>query len=229
MKKIWVYLLGVLTGVILMYAIAFIMSKASDSAYTFFDEPGEIMNARCYTIFQVGNGEALAYEHISSDAVVLMWNREGKPYYDGQVITLQRGECFRQVGIYKYTSKDGRDRTVPIVAVMEGGGDDSKAAVKGDPNFVFFDSPGQVMSDNSYKVSKVLNDSCVIAKGKGDWRYDDNYYPGLEVLILDHNACTYYNEQIIKAPGGKCFKQIGTYKTGGYMERVIPIVKLMNR
>ena len=106
MKKIWVYLLGVVTGVILMFIIAFVLLKtSSDSAYTFFDEPGEIMDARSYTVFQACDGEALAYEHILSDVVVLLWNKEGKPYYDGQTITPQRGECFRQVGIYKYTSK----------------------------------------------------------------------------------------------------------------------------
>ena len=226
MKKIWVYLLGVLTGVVLMFAVAFIMTRTTDSAYTFFDEPGEIMDARSYTVLQAGNGEALAYEHILSDAVVLLWNSEGKPYYDSQTITLKRGECFRQVGIYKYTSQDGRDRTVPIVAVMEGGADDSDAIVIADPNYVFFDNPGQVMSDKSYKVTRVLNDSCVIAKGKGS-DYDNNYILGLEVLILDHNASTYYNDQIIKATGNKHFRQIGTYKTDGFLEKVIPIVKLM--
>lgn len=97
-----------------------------------------------------------------------------------------------------------------------------------DPNFVFFDSPSQVMSDKSYKVTRVLNDSCVIAKGKGDWHHDDGFYPGLEVLILDHKASTYYNEQIIKVSDGKQFKQVGIYKTGGVIKRAIPIVTMMN-
>lgn len=235
MKKIWVYLLGVLTGVILMFAVAFIMTRASDSAYTFFDEPGEVMDTRSYTVLQGGDGEALAYEHFLSDIVVLLWNREGKSYYDGQVISLKSGECFRQIGIYKYTSQDGTDRIVPIVTVMEGGGEQAestervgrnKTSEREDRNYVFFDNPGQVMSDKSYKVTRVLNDSCVIAKGKGS-DYDNNYILGLEVLILDHNASTYYNDQIIKATGNKHFRQIGTYKTDGFLEKVIPIVKLM--
>lgn len=229
MKKVWVYLLGVLTGVILTFIVSLVLLKtSSDSAYTFFKEPGDVMDARSYTVFQAGDGEALAYEHILSDVVVLLWNKEGRPYYDGQTVAPKKGECFRQVGIYKYTSKDGTDRTVPIVAVMEGETGTSEIPKKVDPNFVLFDSPSQVMSDKSYKVTRVLNDSCVIAKGKGDWRYEDDFYPGLEVLILDHNASTYYNEQIIKATGGKRFKQVGTYKTDGFMEKVIPIVKLMN-
>lgn len=212
-----------------MIAVALIISKASDSAYTFFDEPGEIMDARSYTVLQAGDGKALAYEHILSDAVVLLWNRDGKPYYDGQTITPQRGECFRQVGIYKYTSQDGRDRTVPIVAVMAGETGASETPERVNPNYVFFDSPGQVMPDRSYKVSRILNDSCVIAKSKGDW-YDknDDFYPGMEVLILDHNASTFYNDQIIRTSGSKRFRQIGTYKTDGFLEKVIPIVKLMN-
>lgn len=230
MKKIWVYLLGVLTGVILMFAIAYIVTTVSNSGYTFFQEPGEIMDARGYTILQGGEGEALAYEHILSDVVVLLWNNQGKPYYDGQVVKPGRGECFRQVGIYKYTSQDGTDRTVPIVAVMGCEIDQPEATEVVDNHYKFFESPGDVMPDKSYKISRILNDSCVIALGKGDW-YDknDDFYPGQEVLVLDQRASTYYDGQKLKAPNGKRFRQIGTYRTDGFIEKVIPIVKLMNK
>ncbi|MGP1446663.1 MAG: hypothetical protein ACTTKO_03910 [Candidatus Limimorpha sp.] len=230
MKKIWVYLLGVLTGVVLMYLVALVNNRTSNLDYTFFDEPGDVVDARSYTVFQAGDGNALAYEHVWDDSPVLLWNEERKPYYDGQEIIPKKGECFRQIGIYKYTSQDGTDRTVPIVSVMEGGEQHLEEVGEANTNFVLFDAPGDVMPDKSYKVSKILNDSCVIAKGKGDWyNKNDDCYPGMEVLILDQKASTYYNDQIIKAPNGKCFKQMGTYKTDGFMEKVIPVVKLVNK
>lgn len=231
MKKIWVYLLGILTGIIIMFAVAFFVTRSSNTGYTFFDEPGEIMDARSYTVFQAGDGDALAYENILSDVVVLLWNREGIPYYDNQVVQPGRGECFRQIGIYKYTSQDGTDRTVPIVAIMAGGIDQTETAqVQAvDNHYNFFENPGDVMPDRSYKISRILNDSCVIAKGKGDWHYpNDDFYPGQEVLVLDHRASTFYDGQILKATNGKRFRQIGTYRTEGFVEKVIPIVKLMN-
>lgn len=233
MKKIWVYLLGILTGVILTIIISFLISKtlnlSSNSGYSFFEEAGDVINARSFTVFQAGEGSALAQEFPWDDLIVLLYNEKGIPYYDGQVVTPKRGECFRQIGIFKYKSNDGLDRTVPIVTIMDGEIEDPEIVERMDKNYVFFDTPGEVMSDKSYKISRILNDSSVIANGKGDWRYNDDFYPGLEVLIFDHNASTYYNEQIIKAPNGKCFRQIGIYKTDGVFEEVIPIVKLMDR
>ena len=90
-----------------------------------------------------------------------------------------------------------------------------------DNGMTFFDEPGEIMSDKSYKVSRVVSDGAALARGKGE--YGSSYY-GLEVLLWDENA-NYYDDQIVKAPNGKCFRQIGIYKNGF---STYPIVTLTN-
>jgi len=127
MKKIWVYLLGVLTGIILTFllsAIIVAVKSNSDPAYmtglTLFEEPGDVMTDSGYEVLQdLGNGTALATSEDNITMAVLLWNQEGKLYYNNQKITLDEGKCFRQIGIYKYTSKGMGDRTVPVVAIMD--------------------------------------------------------------------------------------------------------------
>ena len=47
----------------------------------------------------------------------------------------------------------------------------------------------------------------------------------LEVLILAQEGSNFYNKQIVKAPQGKCARQIGNYKYQEYGNtKVIPII-----
>lgn len=49
----------------------------------------------------------------------------------------------------------------------------------------------------------------------------------LEVLILAQEGSNFYNNQIVKAPKGKCARQIGNYKYQPYKygdTKVIPII-----
>lgn len=133
MRKIWVYLLGVLTGVILTFVSLVLIGlviNANDSNrinnLTFFEQPGEVMSDTGYEVFQVlGNGIALArgkeYERstLYLGLIVLLWNEDGYPYYDDQIINLPEGKCFRQVGIYKYKTQQGIEKTVPAVTIMD--------------------------------------------------------------------------------------------------------------
>lgn len=135
MKKIWIYLLGVLTGVVVtiiaLAIIATAMNAKNDpgtrmaNGMTFFEEEGDIVEPSSVRVFQsLGDGAALAlckgdkpYD-IYGDPTVLLYNEEGIPYYDDQVINSPAGMCFRQVGIYRYSSRTG-DRTVPIVMLLD--------------------------------------------------------------------------------------------------------------
>lgn len=127
MRKIWIYLLGVLTGIILtllLSVVIVIVGNTSDSSYmsglTLFEEPGEVMTDSGYEVFQdLGNGTALANSEDNIVMTVLLWNQDGNPYYDQQKITLPKGKCFRQIGIYKYESRRGFDKTVPVVTIMD--------------------------------------------------------------------------------------------------------------
>ena len=132
MKKIWVYLLGVLSGVVLMFIIGFIINMTKSSNIRVFDKPGDIITiqkltgeaeaVQSFEVFQVlDNGTALATGgSLFQDINVLLWNNKGTPYYDNQIVTAPQGKCFRQVGIFKYESTDKMIRTVPIVTIMDG-------------------------------------------------------------------------------------------------------------
>jgi len=228
MKKLWIYLLGVLSGVAITFLASYIINKTKLSGITFFDEPGEIMTVQSlfgeteivnsFEVFQtLGDGVALAKgdDMYSYDLIVLLWNDKGEPYYDNQDVVAPNGKCFRQIGIYQYESKDKRQRTVPVVTLMDGeiqkenNAPDVKQSTY-DNGMSFFDEPGEVMSDRSYKVTRVLDNGSALARGKSE--YGSSYY-GLEVLLWDEDA-SYYDDQIVKAPNGKCFKQIGIYKSG---------------
>lgn len=125
MKKIWVYLLGVLTGIVFTFLVLFVISLAinSKSGMTFFEQTGKKMNETSFEVFQaLDNGTALARgkeDGLYLGLTVLIYNEEGSPYYDDQVINATGDKCFRQVGIYKYTANSGVVKTVPIVMLMD--------------------------------------------------------------------------------------------------------------
>lgn len=238
MRKIWIYLLGILSGVGITFLASYLINKTSLSDITFFDEPGEIVTTQSilgdteivegFEVFQVlDDGVALATgnEWYTRDLIVLLWNENGDPYYDNQSVVASKGQCFRQVGVYKYKSKDKVHRTIPVVTLMDGefleeDGLPGRKQYTYDNGMSFFDEPGEVMSDKSYQVSRVVSDGAALARGKNKY----GYYHGLEVLLWDEEA-SYYDDQIVKAPNGKCFKQIGIYKSGF---STYPIVTLKN-
>lgn len=129
MKKIWVYLLGVLTGIVVTFIVLAIIGNSnkqkSPDGVQFFDKAGEVMDCSNYQVFQaLDDGYALAWESTEIGipnplgAVVLLYNEAGSPYYDRQMVSVSSGECFRQVGIFRYKQKDGDYATVPIVMLM---------------------------------------------------------------------------------------------------------------
>ena len=136
MKKIWVYLLGVLTGavvgVVILSIIAVNITTKSDPStrmskgMSFFEEPGEVINESNFKVFQaLGDGTALAEGKGDSHSSTylglnaLLYNEEGIPYYDEQIVTATQGKCFRQVGIYRYKANSGMEKTVPIVMMLD--------------------------------------------------------------------------------------------------------------
>lgn len=237
MKKIWIYLLGVLSGVVLTFLVSLIINRSKNSDISYFDEPGEAITVECYgrekpvisfKIFQTldkNAGLALGEDFCSRDLLVLVISDNDQSLFDNQTIVATKGKCFRQIGIYKYKSKDEMYRTIPVVMLMDGEIEDfveePTIVEKTNSDYIFFDEPGEVMTDKSYKVDRVLDDGSAIARGKSE--YGSTYF-GLEVLLQEENA-NYYNDQIVKAPNGKCFRQVGIYKSWG---KTIPIVKLMD-
>ena len=131
MKKWGVFLLGCLTGIILTFATAIIISNSSSEelvGLTLFEQPGECLSTKTLEVLQaIDNNHALANEvewdsllksYIPTGLLVLVTNDEGECYYDQQLIKIPKGKCMRQIGIYKYLSKMEVEKTVPVVKLM---------------------------------------------------------------------------------------------------------------
>jgi hypothetical protein len=124
MKKIWVFILGIVTGIILTILFAVIMSSAStgrNSGLNMFERPGDCLvsksSLKVFQVLEPTAALAMIKDDFSSGAYLLV-NQEGKTSYDDQVIKLPAGKCFKQIGTYQYPTKDERIKTVPVVQVM---------------------------------------------------------------------------------------------------------------
>ena len=121
MKKGLVFILGIITGVILTFAVSLIIaSKSSTSGITFFDAPDSPMPFRSVEVFQALNPGGLCHPMgiAQNDDILLLWTNENVVLYDGQRVTVESGKCFRPVGVYRYTTGGGMVRTVPVIAIM---------------------------------------------------------------------------------------------------------------
>lgn len=129
MKKGLVFLLGTITGIVLTFVFFFILGLATNGSRVdgvdYFEEVGQVMSVQEYKVMQVlPNGNALAKERSDeeydwySGAVVLLVAGEDVHYYDEQVVKKPVGSQFRQVGTYRYKTKQGFVKTVPAVALI---------------------------------------------------------------------------------------------------------------
>ena len=75
-----------------------------------------------FEIFQVLNDGALAHECTFADGcsafnqTVFILNQRNIDYYDGMKVSTPSGKCAVRDGVYKYESKDGRMRTIPVIS-----------------------------------------------------------------------------------------------------------------
>lgn len=127
MRKFLTFLLGVVVGALLTFAVLFyIGNRSNGNGLTMFDEPGESISTKSFKVVQVdAGGNALAMEksgygeNTYLGMVVLFLAEEGKSYYDDQIITIPAGMCARQLGTYRYFSNGGELKTVPAVALRK--------------------------------------------------------------------------------------------------------------
>lgn len=129
MKKWLIFGGGVLTGIVLTFVFAFVISasRSGGNGATWFEKPGDMIDDDAFEVFQViGKGAALVHgksrEYSSmeffSGAVYLLTNEDGKYYYDDEVVRVPDGKVSRQVGIYQYQTKSDFGKTVPIIQIM---------------------------------------------------------------------------------------------------------------
>ena len=141
MKKLLIYLGGVATGIVLTFVAAIIFNKTygdgktepttetviendEDNGITMFKEPGDIINGKSFKVFQVlEQGAALVNGPSDYDMylgpVYLLINKDGKYYYDEEIVNVPKGKVVRQMGIFQYLAKNEMYKTVPIVMIMD--------------------------------------------------------------------------------------------------------------
>lgn len=51
--------------------------------------------------------------------IVLFAADEGDSYYDQQRITVPSGKVLKQVGVYRYVSRQDVEKTVPVVQIFD--------------------------------------------------------------------------------------------------------------
>jgi hypothetical protein len=137
MKSWGLFFAGVFVGIIVMAFIDILKISSDgpdkneteivdekDDGVTMFDEPGEIFSETSFRVFQVlekgaalvsGNTKYGTYGGINC----LLINREGKLYYDDEIVKVPQGKVAKQVGVYQYPNREDMIKTVPIIMIMD--------------------------------------------------------------------------------------------------------------
>ena len=147
MKKWVIYLLGIFTGAILMVIIAIIAVKIEDQklaptntedvvseneimtnsriAYQEPPEiPGEVVNEKSFKVLQADYfNSALVhgkdeYGNYYGMLYYLYDYHLERDLYDDQIIKVPKGMEVRVFGVHRYTTRDGRYKTVPKIKII---------------------------------------------------------------------------------------------------------------
>lgn len=123
-KKFFLFGIGVMTGVLLTILLSLLIVSVNSSeeflsGLTISEEKGECIPGKQIEVFQVlkPNMALAKCGKYPDDVVVLLINYEGKSYYDNQKIKINKNQCARQIGYYKYTTKSEIPRNVPAVVI----------------------------------------------------------------------------------------------------------------
>lgn len=139
MKKWVIFLLGVVTGIVITFAAIWVASFDKPVATStveeaaeenenlkLFDEPGDVIESSSFKVFQaLDKGLALANAKEDKDddmylgVTCLLFNKDGKYYYDEEIVKVPQGKVARQIGVFKYESRAEMERTVPVVEIMD--------------------------------------------------------------------------------------------------------------
>ena len=138
-KSILIFVAGIITGFILTILLALILQpRNTDENLQLFEKPAQEIKANSFRVMQVlPDGSALAMvdnisntldNALSSTAdnsvengtiVLFLNNNNNTNYYDRQIITRPSGKHFRQIGIYRYITKQEIMKTVPVIAIFD--------------------------------------------------------------------------------------------------------------
>ncbi len=232
MKKWLIYVLGIITGIVLTFAFAFCVSmfnKPENIGLEMFEAPGDYMEYSQFEVFQVlESGCALARADESFGPIVFIIPNESQQFYDDQKIVLRNDQCAQHVGTYRYWANMEMEKTVPAIKIIDGvelPKSNRTISEKKDTGKTLFEKPGECVSRKNFEVQKVLDSGDAIALEISETISGHIFTSELEVLILAQEGSNFYNNQIVKAPKGRCARQIGNYKYQQYgTTKVIPII-----
>ena len=113
--------------------------------------------------------------------------------------------------------------------------DEVEDEVKHEPDGVtFFEEPGDIINEKSIKVFQVVAEDAALANGDTELIGGTSLkgmYAGPVYAIVSMQKNAYYDDQIIKLPNGKVFRQIGVYKypTQKGKIKTVPIIAIMDK
>ena len=127
MKNFLIFLSGMISGAVLLFGLNYFYKNSSSSynGITMFEQEGDVISTSSFKVIQVVDGGALAMEQMDdmfglpTGLVVLFVDETENGYYDSQSITIPKGKCARQVGVYRYVTKESVEKTVPAVAIRK--------------------------------------------------------------------------------------------------------------
>lgn len=131
-KFILTYFGGFVTGVIFIFALGMIInaSQGKDSVkrdVVLFENSQQAIGADEIEVFQVlPDGSALATVQYSDGEnndnvgmVVMLLAKDSVSYFDSQNIKIPNGKCMKQIGTYKYMTRQNMEKTVPVVEIFD--------------------------------------------------------------------------------------------------------------
>lgn len=99
-----------------------------------------------------------------------------------------------------------------------------------------FQKPGEVIEGDAFEVFQVLPSGDALAYVQESYSFDfdkkERYKDTSVIVLLPCNeGKTYYDDQFIKIPEGKCARQIGVYKYTNNMnsEKTVPVVGIYDK
>jgi len=105
-----------------------------------------------------------------------------------------------------------------------------------DRNVEMYDKPQQKIEANVLKVFQVLPDGSALAKvdyydePMDTSLVDHNKNYGLVVMFLSYENSSYFDDQKINVPSGKCLRQVGTYTYESRLGvKTVPVVEIMEK
>ena len=100
-----------------------------------------------------------------------------------------------------------------------------------DRDVVMFEKPQQTISASTLKIIQVLPNGSALATVE-DTNYDvteDTNY-GMVVLFLAKQGVSYFDDQKINVPSGKCLRQVGTYTYESKLGvKTVPVVEITDK